>query len=283
MEQNHDRLRLYWTFVVAGLLMLVGVASAVLPGAGLQATLNVADGFDSRGFTLSRDAAMNEITERQGIILQWALGRLDEQTFKSRYGTQPRVRTFMMGEIMRAADEERSKINVLRSKLTAIDPEMLEAARAERKTAQRKRAIAMRVFEEFGPTITRVERERAPWGWFLVLSYKLSLPEGLMLSFLPCKLEYGDGLIGKIDTYEFDCLFTAKRGEEYRIRLGDVVGSELSNLEFDFAADYSRAIVISRPKSLAFIDPVELSIPEIEELENAIKKMKSIIDEKSYI
>jgi len=62
-----------------------------------------------------------------------------------------------------------------------------------------------------------------------------------------------------------------------------VVGSELSNLEFDFAADYSRAIVISRPKSLAFIDPVELSIPEIEELENAIKKMKSIIDEKSYI
>lgn len=282
MEQEKDRLSFCWKLFTLAVLLIIGVASKLLPGSGVHARLDASEGTKSAAFEASRQFRYGEISEPQLVNLKWALRQLPGDELRQRYGDRPVIRNVVLGEIMRAADAQLAIANSASAKLATMDPAVVKASVAKSKADSEERKRKLSTLTDYWPVITNIEREPAPWGAFMLVSYKIKLPEGTKLSFLPCALEYGDDFEPKRGKFEFDCLFMPMRNGNYQVRLPDPIGSDLADVKIDIYADYSRATVDERSDAFAVIDEVQPSIPETEMLTQAYSRMKSILDNKAY-
>lgn len=282
MGHDRDGFNSYWKLFALAFFLAVGVIAHFVPGSGVYARLDVSKGRNSAAFEASRQFGYGELSSPQLASLNWALRRLPGEELQRRYGNHPTVRTVALGEIMRAADEQFAIANAILAKFAKMDPAAVKASDEKYKAdilARKKKLSAM---TEYWPVITNVVREPAPWGYFMLVSYKLNLPEGMKLRFLPCALDYGDNFEPKRGKYEFDCLFAPMRNGEYEIRLPDPIGSELSAVTLDMSGDYTRATVEGKNGEITFIDDVKADIPELADLAKAYNKMKSTLDNKAY-
>ncbi|MDR7142213.1 hypothetical protein [Rhizobium sp. BE258] len=282
MEQEKDRLSFCWKLFTLAVLLIIGVASKLLPGSGVHARLDASEGTKSAAFEVSRQFRYGEISEPQLAKLKWALRQLPGDELQHRYGDHPSIRTVVLGEIMRAADAQLMVANSTLAKLDKMDSAAVKASAEKYKADIEERKNKLRSLIKYWPVITNVVREPAPWGNFMLVSYEMNLPEGMKLSFLPCALEYGDDFEPKRGKFEFDCLFMPVRNGNYQIRLPDPIGSDLADVKLDISADYSRATVEERSDTFALIDKVQPLIPETETLVQAYSRMKSILDDKAY-
>lgn len=282
MAHDSDGFNSYWKLIALAFLIAVGVIAHSVPGSGVYARLDVSKGRDSTAFEASRQFGYGELSGPQLASLNWALRRLPGEELQRRYGNHPTVRTVALGEIMRAADEQFAIANSALARLAKMDPATVKASEEKYKADILARKQKLSAMTEYWPVITNVVREPAPWGYFMLVSYKLNLPEGMKLRFLPCALDYGDNFEPKRGKFEFDCLFTPMRNGEYQIRLPDPIGSELSAVKLDISGDYTRATVEGKNGEITLIDRAKPDIPELAELAEAYNRMKSSLDNKSY-
>lgn len=282
MKQDKDRLSKHWKLSTLVILLVIGVASQLLPGSGVHMRLDASAGRKSAASEASRQFRYGSLSEPQIANLNWALRQLPGDELQRRYGDHPSIRNVALGEIMRAADAQFSVANTALAKLSAMDPAAVKASEDKYKTDLEERKRKLGALTEYWPVITNVVREPTAWSDFLLVSYRIKQPEGMTLSFLPCTLNYGDNFQPKRGKFEFDCLFKPIRNGEYQVRLPGSVGSELSDVKPDISADYSRATVEVRSGTFALIDKVQPEIPETETFIQAYIKMKAILDNKAY-
>ncbi|MDO9418353.1 hypothetical protein [Pararhizobium sp.] len=281
MERDQKRFNTPWKFAVLAIFLIVGVASEFVPGSGVHARLDAREGIGSASFTASRKFRYGDISAPQLANLNWALRLLPGGELQQRYGERPRIRDVVLGEIMRVADAERVIANAVLAKLSTMDPKAVQASEEKYKSDLEERKKKLNAVKDYWPVITNVKREQTPWGYMLV-SYKLKLPQGKKFEFLPCALEYGDNFEPNRGKLEFDCLFMPMRDGVYLARLPDPAGSDLSDVTLKISVDYSRALMDIGADKYVVMDMVTPSIPETATLLDAYSKMKSILDNKAY-
>ncbi len=282
MDTAYNRANLRWKFTAFALILVLCLLSGFIPGNGVQARLDLTQGLRSQSFYASRTAAAALLTEPQRSVLAWATIRRDGEQAPPAYGARPTVRTFVMGEILRAADHDRDIMKQMQARLDAMDPKAVQASRDAFIAAQQKRKDGLKIFDAFAPRIMGLEKETVDGRNYAVVKYNLQLPEGLSLRFLPCALEFSDKdsvLKGKL---EFDCLFMPSIGNAYRARVLLPEDFDIARLDVKLSVEFGRAIVEKRSDQFAAIDAVQESIPELRTLRETQRQMKDALDKKVY-
>lgn len=282
MECSNNRTNLRWKFSALAIIALLSLAAGWLPGNGVQVHLDLSQGLHSERFYASQIDASALLTDQQRSVLSWAIIKLNQEEAHDIYGNHPTVRTLVMGEIFRAADLQRNKLRELQQRLSAIDPKAVQASQDALVKAQQHRQDKLKELDSYAPKILGVEKEGISNRSYALVRYHLQLPDDLVLTFLPCTLEYSYRNLIVKGNLEFDCLFMPAKDSVYRARILLPEDFDVAQLEMKLHVDFGRAIVESRADRFSAIDPIEESIPELAAQLRLQRDMKDALDRKVY-
>lgn len=95
---------IWWKLCVLTVFLAIGIASKYVSGGGVHHRLDASERVGSATFNASLRFRNDALSEPQLANLNWALQRLQGSDLQARYGSQPTIRTVVLGELMRAAD-----------------------------------------------------------------------------------------------------------------------------------------------------------------------------------
>lgn len=276
--QEHFLSRSNRTLVVLCLMLSLWGVAELSPGSGVQSSLDARSGVSQKAFAESLDKAEERMSPAQIRALSWALGRLDSETFMSRYGEIPTVRRVIVGEVMGALD-------VARQQITSAELALGGLARQVEESEAHRRDV-LKSLKTITPVITQVINPRGGGGEEIVVRYRVANPLALPLKSLPCRMVYHARHRNRVNEITFDCLSQpAEQGGDFYVRLGDVLGLQSSDMVISLVAMHEVIDVSSlEPPLRALSGKTAPAIPpQVEELRRARDALAQALRFKSSV
>lgn len=260
MEKGLGHLGAGWSLAVLCALVLVGAIVRVLPGSGVQTTLDASQGLEDGRFLASQRTAFLRMSPVQVEAFEWAMGQLNGELFIQRYGRSPSVRQVVVGEVMRAVDARRREIETLRGKLAGMEKLVEET--------EIRRQRALDALGRVRPSVTQVDREEHGYS----VRYRIDLPAGVSFKRLPCNVIYRGRDQARERRQGFDCVDRPRMPSgEYRVAL---LGMKQLPVAVVIEAQYDLATLIAPATSAYFVPP---QVPEVTALQEAQRDMNLVL------